>query len=159
MDGSNNELLKIEAADTQCLTRILSVTDSAPSSVAGAVLKNRGQRRGAPPAGFQQLHGLRAAGSGQRGRLHAVRSWATDLAAEPSRHRASGRGDGRRPDLQLRPERPQRRQAEAEEKRTWRSCKPSSTGLRPSAMTARTCHIRAGWALWPRILRVLGSQA
>ena len=40
MDGSNNELFKIEAAETQCLTRILSVTDSAPSSVAGAVLKN-----------------------------------------------------------------------------------------------------------------------
>ena len=40
MDGSNNELLKIEAAETQCLSRILSVTDSAPSSVAGAVLKN-----------------------------------------------------------------------------------------------------------------------
>ena len=40
MDGSNNELLKIEAGETQCLTRILSVTDSAPASVAGAVLKN-----------------------------------------------------------------------------------------------------------------------
>ena len=40
MDGSNNELFKIEAAETQCLTRILSVTDSAPASVAGAVLKN-----------------------------------------------------------------------------------------------------------------------
>ena len=40
MDGSNNELLKIEADETQCLTRILSVTASAPASVAGAVLKN-----------------------------------------------------------------------------------------------------------------------
>ena len=40
MDGSNNELLKIEADETQCLTRILSVSESAPSSVAGAVLKN-----------------------------------------------------------------------------------------------------------------------
>ena len=40
MDGSNNELLKIEADETQCLTRILSLTDSAPASVAGAVLKN-----------------------------------------------------------------------------------------------------------------------
>ena len=40
MDGSNNELLKIETDEMQCLTRILSVTASAPASVAGAVLKN-----------------------------------------------------------------------------------------------------------------------
>ena len=39
MDGSNNELLKIEADETQCLTRILS-SPTAPASVTAAVLKN-----------------------------------------------------------------------------------------------------------------------
>ena len=94
MDGSNNELFKIEAAETQCLTRILSVTDSAPSSVAGAVLKNScSPRRGAPAAGFQQLHGLRAAGGCQRGRLHPERAGTADLAAEPGGHSADSNRD------------------------------------------------------------------
>ena len=61
MDGSYN--VKIEAGETQCLTRILSVTDSAPASVAGAVLKNT-----AASVVRLQLHRLRAAGGDQRRR-------------------------------------------------------------------------------------------
>ena len=40
IDASNNEMLKIEADETQCLTRVLSVTNSAPASTTGLVIKN-----------------------------------------------------------------------------------------------------------------------
>ena len=85
MDGSNNELLKIEADETQCLTRILSVTDSAPASVVGAVLKNTAS---SGVARLQQLHRLRAAGGGRRRRLLPERAGAANLAAEPGGHGA-----------------------------------------------------------------------
>ena len=40
LDASNNEMLKIEADETQCLTRVLSVTNSAAASTTGLVIKN-----------------------------------------------------------------------------------------------------------------------
>ena len=40
LDASNNEMLKIEADETQCLTRVLSVTNSASASTTGLVIKN-----------------------------------------------------------------------------------------------------------------------
>ena len=40
LDASNNETLKIEADETQCLTRVLSVTNSASASTTGLVIKN-----------------------------------------------------------------------------------------------------------------------
>ena len=40
LDASNNEMLKIEADETQCLTRMLSVTNSASASTTGLVIKN-----------------------------------------------------------------------------------------------------------------------
>ena len=115
MDGSNNDLLKIEADETQCLTRILSVTKSAPSSVAGAVLKNtassgvaRLQLDANNSTGFARLEVDGAGGC-------SLTAPAANLAAEPGqRRRAGGRGDGRRPHLQLRAERPERREAEGE---------------------------------------------
>ena len=40
LDASNNEMLKMEADETQCLTRVLSVTNSAAASTTGLVIKN-----------------------------------------------------------------------------------------------------------------------
>ena len=40
LHASNNEMLKIEADETQCLTRVLSVTNSASASTTGLVIKN-----------------------------------------------------------------------------------------------------------------------
>ena len=40
LDASNNEMLKIEADETQCLSRVLSVTNSASASTTGLVIKN-----------------------------------------------------------------------------------------------------------------------
>ena len=40
LDASNNEMLKIEADETQCLTRVLSVSNSASASTTGLVIKN-----------------------------------------------------------------------------------------------------------------------
>ena len=40
LDASNNEMLKIEADETQCLIRVLSVTNSASASTTGLVIKN-----------------------------------------------------------------------------------------------------------------------
>ena len=115
LDASNNEMLKIEADETQCLTRVLSVTNSASASTTGLVIKNTATTGTAR----LQLDANTATGFAQLGcwhrQLHPERARARDLAAE-STHRpgASHSGDERHRHHRLWPERPLGREGQAE---------------------------------------------
>ena len=113
LDASNNETLKIEADETQCLTSVLSVTNSAAASTTGLVIKNtattgvaRLQLDANTATGFAQLEVAPTGNCTLR---------AGDLASEPADGPgAADRGDERHRDHGLRPERPLGREGQAE---------------------------------------------
>ena len=152
MDGSNNELLKIEADETQCLTRILSVTESAPSSVAGAVLKNTAASLDANNStGFARLDvdgagGCSLTAPGQQISLQNQASGAAPVVVETDGDLTYNYGLNALSDARLKEN---IREADLEELQAI-----FDKAVPKCYDRTDVPHIRAGWASLPRISRV-----